>query len=440
MEDNYYNILELDKNCSIHQIKENYKRLALKWHPDKNNSNRKEAENKFRVISKAYQILSNQESREKYDKFGITSSNTDNILDPSIAFQSLFEEEDIPNVIVRIEADINDLYHGFTEQVEYTRFSECIKCNATGTQNKKDGNCKKCSGKGILMETIKGGKIGYMFNESKCETCDGSGLSPDIPKCKKCSGNKYIKETIECDVDIPAGAYTNYFIKLENEGNYIPLEDRKDKNKDRTDVLFIIKDVTPKNNNIKRGMQIDEIKRTSMAHIMADMMIDVSISFEESICGIKKEIAYITDKKIGIETDEIILHNNIYVIENHGMPIIIEEVKDDKKYGDLFIRFRVDKPKLNEKQKKRLWQIITDTPYQVFDDIDNVKEIKEFDLYISEKKGTDIINNNTDSYISSDEDDKSIINSDLSEEENNDSDNENLEYNNIKKINYKSKN
>jgi DnaJ-class molecular chaperone len=195
-----------------------------------------------------------------------------------------------------------------------------------------------------------------------------------------------VKEDIECDVDVPRGAYDNYFIKHENEGNYIPKDERTSK-ASRTNVLVVIKEIVPEDTNIRRGMFIKEINRINRA----DLLFTVNITFGESLAGIKKEIAYLGDEKVGIEINTVIQNGDIHVIKNMGMCLVpeeLEKVKLDKTHsgrGDLFMVFKVERPILTNQQQKRLWQIVTDTAYPEYDDVDHIHESLEFEKYIKEQ-------------------------------------------------------
>ena len=245
---NYYDILNLKSNCSKEDIDNAYRTLAMKWHPDKHKGDKDDADKKFKDISRAYQVLSNLDTRKSYDAHGITS-NTDKIIDPYAFFKNMMDEYDednkVPNVIVKVDAPIDSLHAGFTETITFKRFSPCEKCDSTGTYKKIDGTCKPCKGRGSILETVKGGGMGYMMNEKKCNVCEGKGLDPMIKKCKTCTGNKYIEEEIECEVDIPKGAYDDYYIKTENTGNYIPKDERTNKNK-RSDLIVVVKEIPSK--------------------------------------------------------------------------------------------------------------------------------------------------------------------------------------------------
>jgi len=382
---NYYSVLGIDPKASKKDIEKAYNKLAVLWHPDKHKTNKDEAVNKFKLITKAYQVLSDDELKEKYDKFGFSDTNGDNIIDPSNMFENMFDNEDnsIPDVLVKIEAEIDRLYTGFTQEIKFERFSPCSKCDSSGTKNKIDGSCNECKGNGMFLETVKGGKMGYLINEKKCNICDGTGIDPDVELCSECKGSKYIKESIGCEIDIPPGAYDNYFIKLENEGNYIPINERKTQ-KSRSDVLFIIRETNNNKSKFKRGMFIKEINRINRA----DLLIEHEIEFADSIVGIKQEIPYLNNQTIQIEINDVILNNDIYVVEGKGMKYVPEELKSKSAplYGDLFIIFKVKRPSLSTTQKNRLWQILTNTSYPKYPSIHSPLKVLSFDDYILKYK------------------------------------------------------
>jgi len=287
MSNNYYEILGLDKSCSHEDIIKAYKQKALIFHPDKNKENNK-AKNQeiFTEITNAFNILSNPETRQNYDNSGIDAEGS--LIDLQEIVDDILDKnnEEIPNVIINLNATINELYTGIIKEVNFIRFSPCKKCGNSGAfdnENDNDVNCVKCDGKGVILNSKKGGKLGFVINEKKCEMCNGDGINPDIIKCSVCNGNKYVKENVCCDVEIPCGAYDKYYIELENEGNWIPENERKNNNNNRTNVIVVINEI---NNiaNIKRGMFIKELNRINKA----DILINVSISFEEALCGLKK--------------------------------------------------------------------------------------------------------------------------------------------------------
>lgn len=387
----HYENLELDKECDQNDIKKAYHRLSRQYHPDKNknkgltNDDYTAIKDRYMKIHKAYTVLSDANSRAEYDRSGASIEHGETIIDPYNAFmQAMDEREDIgiPDVIEPINCSLVDLYYGFNKLVEFKRVSPCTRCHATGTKNKKNGDCTTCKGRGAVLETIDGGLVGFLCKERVCDICRGTGLDPDIECCRICNGNKYEKEMIEYNVDIPEGAYEGYFVKLEGEGNYIPEENRDTDNsvkRERTDVLFLIASVDYDkyindleqddeviNPTYMRGVVIKELKRADRA----DLMIRLPITFEESICGITKRIRHLDNSIFDIEIDETIVNADTIVLKQKGMPVILEQIdsrkhdETDHNYGDLYIRFEIKRPTLDKGIKRKIWQILTNTSYQ----------------------------------------------------------------------------
>lgn len=353
----HYQILDLDLDASISDIKKAYHKLAKLYHPDK--SNDPQSQSKYQAIHKAYQVLSDPILKSEYDKTGISTDKGDILIDPLEAILHIRNEEsDIPNVVVHIEIDIIDQYNGCIKETTYSRISKCQRCDGTGTKSKKNEDCLMCEGRGAILDTVEGGEMGYMCREKECSACRGKGIDPNTLICKKCDGNRYQTESIECDVEIPKGAYNGYCVILENEGNYIP--ESLELNKSRTDVLFyvITKSNIYKNIEYKRDVFIKELKRADKA----DLLIDVDINFEESICGTQYEFKHLSKSIVSINIDRVILHNDILIVYDRGMPNI-----KSKGFGNLYIRFNVQRPDLDSKTKKKIWQLLSDEPHRKID-------------------------------------------------------------------------
>lgn len=407
---NHYEVLELDADCEQTDIKNAYRQLSKACHPDKNKNKglskdeMRSLSDRYMKIHKAYEVLSDPDSRAEYDKSGLSISQGDTVIDPYGALMSMIEEKNqggVPDVIVGIDITLEDLYTGFIKETEFTRVSPCSKCDGAGTRNKKDGSCSECSGRGALLETVEGGKVGYKYVEKMCDYCRGTGLDPDIKRCKKCDGDRYQRETLECEIDIPAGAYEGYYVRLSGEGNYIPIENRdkgkgkgkgkskgkskgKDCDTDRSDVIVVIGDVdyspskqeknkTKMTNLVypqyKRGIVIKELKRADRA----DLLLELELSFAESICGTTCKIAHLDGSIIKIDLTESVVNGDIVIVSRKGMPVLAEEQENrrskklDDEYGDLFIRFKINRPKLDSAIKRKIWQTLTQTSYRKCD-------------------------------------------------------------------------
>ena len=389
----YYQILGLASDCTANQITTAYGQLSRQWHPDKQpaTDDLAHAEKMFARITKAYQILSDKQARANYDTHRVTAK-TDNLIDPSELFGHMVESDDpVPDVIVRIIATIDQLYHGFTREVEFERYSPCDRCDARGCEERDDNamtiKCTGCDGRGACLETVEGGRMGYMINEKKCMACDGTGIDPEATKCEQCEGARYTRESIVCEVDVPAGAYDMYSIRLENEGNYIPDDERKASGSTRSAVVCVVSETNATVEGapcISRGMYIKELGRMNRA----DLLMRLDVSFADSLMGYSQSVRFLGQSMIHIHIDQPIQNNQIFVIRGKGMRVVPEEAsKQPHTHGDLFVVFRVEKPMMTRGQRNRIRQILTNAPYQSDSDGMDHRDIVDavdYDVYVAE--------------------------------------------------------
>jgi DnaJ-class molecular chaperone len=358
---NYYDILGVSFESTQKEIKKSFRSLTLKYHPDKNNDSTQDIYSK---ISKAYKVLSNEKERKIYDK---KIKDIQEATNPFEVFDEQFKQDDsTPNIYVDVMMNIKDLFYGVDKTINYSRYSKCRKCNMTGTKDKIIADCKTCQGRGRILEIIHldNEDIPYKIKEEICHICNGIGINPEIELCGNCEGYKFITEEIEKTVTIPAGAYQNYELIIENEGNYDP------DNKKRSDVICIINENNDNYDNYSRGIII----KNNVS--MADVVLEIEIDFDESIRGINRELEYFDDY-IYVKSDDVIMNGDIYVLKKYGM----EDISDsDRKYGDLFIKFQVKKPKLTSKQKKKILKTLNSISnvHDKYDDCDELIFIEDF--------------------------------------------------------------
>ncbi len=227
-----YDCLGISNTADMSEIKAAYRKQTLKWHPDKNLNNREEAGKLFLKINHAYSILSDTQKRNMYDKFGEEALD-DNFENPLDVFKHFFDsEDDIPNIFVSIPLILEELYSGTKKDVQLSRYSPCKRCSKPSVFAQKEV-CHDCGGTGTFID-IKTKSI------VKCILCEGAGIDPTIKKCKKCDGIKFFKENIIITVDIPQGSYDGFYIIIENEGHYIPIDDQEKYGKKRSDIFFIV--------------------------------------------------------------------------------------------------------------------------------------------------------------------------------------------------------
>ncbi len=343
----YYKTLDISKDADEKAIKSAYRKMANKWHPDKNLDNVEVATQKFKEISEAYQILSDPKKRETYDRHGSDAFDENGLDETDLfkKFEKMFGggENDVPPVEVPLEATLEELYSGATKSVQYERFNLCDKCDGTGTKNGKDGMCKSCEGNGTISV-----KTPFGYAKVPCSICRGNGMDPKAERCKKCSGNRCYKEKKTLEVTIPKGAIHKYPIVVQDEGNAIP-EDEIRSDITRSDVVFII-DQLP-HDTFKRGIVIQELDLISREALT----IEVNLTFLESLFGFEKVITHLDGHKVLFSSTHPVRHTDVFVIKNEGMTIL-----DDTNRGDLFIRVNVEAPpKVEGKSRKALWEVLT---------------------------------------------------------------------------------
>ena len=260
----YYEVLGVSRDASEDEIKKAYRKLAMKYHPDKNPNN-KEAEEKFKEASEAYEVLSDKEKRQLYDQYGHAGidqqfgnggfswndfSHFDDISDLfgggfSSIFDTLFgggfssrsrESQRYSNQGEDIQIDLaltlKEIALGTEKKVRITVKDICDQCRGTGSADGKAETCPQCHGTG-QVRTVRQSLFGQMQSISECPSCRGEGKIIRN-KCPKCMGEGRISKNKEINVKIPAGVEENQVIRLRGQGNVGP------RNGSYGDILVVI--------------------------------------------------------------------------------------------------------------------------------------------------------------------------------------------------------
>jgi len=235
-EKDYYEILGVRRDASAEEIKKAYRKLALRWHPDRNPDRKEEAEKRFKEISNAYAVLSDPEKRRAYDARGqagledIGFHGYENISDIFGDFGYIFEDffrqrvRPDPNIPRRgrdleyeLEISFMESVRGVEKAIRFPRPVNCPSCSGTGSEGGRAASaCRTCAGTGMVSR--RGSRAGGFFSISTtCPDCRGTGRSPSA-LCKKCQGRGFVEKTQTVTVKIPAGIMNGQVLRLSGLG------------------------------------------------------------------------------------------------------------------------------------------------------------------------------------------------------------------------------
>lgn len=359
-EEDFYKILGVEKSATAQEIKKAYRKLALKYHPDHNPGD-KAAEEKFKKVSEAYEVLSNDEKRAKYDQFGhaaftqgggatYSQGGFGGFQDPFDVFREVFgggggggaafydffgggagggrqqdydEPERGSDIRAEIEITLEEAAKGASRTIRYNRMVVCPTCNGSGSKDGSSGKkiCTKCKGSGQVR--MAQGPIRFT---QPCPECGGTGTVIENP-CPKCGGTGRVKERNEVKIDIPAGVYTGSRLRKSGAGN-------AGYNGGDYGDLYVVIYVSP-NPKFERDGN--------------DLYTDIKIKFTLAALGGQVEIETLTGKAV-LKIPAGTQPNSALRMKGLGMP----NLRGGEK-GDLYVRINVEVPsKLTDEQRKKL--------------------------------------------------------------------------------------
>lgn len=239
----YYELLGVAKTAAPEEIKKAYKKMAMKYHPDRNPGD-KDAEEKFKKINEAYEVLSNPEKRQVYDQYGEDGLKGGAGMDGA-DFSEMFKNagfgggfsnlgdifdnmfgggggrrhaRNMPqqgtDMVSKIAITFKESYTGVSKEISFNRSSTCQFCNGTGAEaGSSRKTCPTCKGAG----QVRSGN-GFFSISQTCPTCRGEGTIIEKP-CTHCRGTGFLKETKKVEVKVPAGIADGMQIRVAGEGN-----------------------------------------------------------------------------------------------------------------------------------------------------------------------------------------------------------------------------
>jgi molecular chaperone DnaJ len=236
MSKDYYNILGIDKNSSKEDIKKAYRKMAMKYHPDKNQGD-KEAESKFKEAAEAYEVLSDDNKKSNYDRYGSADSSGNSfnsgfgydMNDIFSQFGDIFGDafgkrygnqkrtSRGSDLRIKVSLTIEDILKGVNKKIKYKRQTKCEPCNGNGGTDVRD--CLSCRGTG-RRQVIQNTPFGQIRQETHCPDCSGTGKQIKN-KCNTCHGDGTTLKEEVVDIDIPAGVSNGIQLSMKGYGNHI---------------------------------------------------------------------------------------------------------------------------------------------------------------------------------------------------------------------------
>ena len=339
VEIDYYELLEIERSADKTVIKKAYRKLAMQYHPDKNPGN-SEAEEKFKAINEAYQVLSDDEKRAVYDKYGKAgleghgqrNSGFGGFDDLGSIFEEMFgfggrsqrRERKTYNynldTAVDLTLEFNEAVFGCKKEINYKYKTACKPCNGTGAKDGKLETCRTCGGQGQVHS-----RQGFMTFAQTCPTCAGTGKAK-ANACNSCKGSGYEEQKDSFKVDIPEGINDGMRMRVSNRGNIAPNGERGD--------LYI------------------QIKVKEDSHFVRhddDIYFEAPIFFTQVALGAKIKVPTLRGE-LELEIPKGTKDKQQFTFRNEG----VKSAQSNRR-GDLIIQVKIEYPKsLNDEQKELL--------------------------------------------------------------------------------------
>ena len=355
----YYDILGIDKNADKKEIKKAYRKLALKYHPDKNPD--KAAEEKFKEISEAYAVLYDDDKRALYDRYGHAG------IDQQFSTEDIFRGTDFSDIFrgmgvnfgfgfddifeqffghrtgfsrksrtrrgrdlrYDIEISLEDAYNGFETEINVPRTEICETCKGSGAKpGTSPKKCPQCGGTGQLQASRRTA-FGMFTQVSTCSRCGGQGEVIEEP-CPSCKGRGTAQKTRKIEIKIPRGIDEASQLRLAGEGEQ-PAKDAKSGD------LYIVVHIKNHPKFKRRG---------------PDLYQKVDIPFTKATLGSKIEVSTLQGYE-KLKIPEGTESGEIFKLSNRGMPRL-----QNRGYGDMYIEVHAKTPKnLSRKAKSLLEEL-----------------------------------------------------------------------------------
>lgn len=353
----YYEILEVSKNASADEIKKAYRKMAIKYHPDKNPGD-KAAEEKFKEAAEAYEILSNPEKKQRYDQYGHAGVGGNagfggggfggmNMEDIFSQFGDIFgghfggfggggrggkRVNRGSNLRVKVKMTLDEIANGVEKKIKVNKYVACKSCQGSGAKNGSAFNtCSTCKGTGQVTR-VTNTILGAMQTTSTCPSCGGEGQSI-TDKCTACMGDGIVRDEEVISINIPAGVAEGMQLSVGGKGNMgarggVP-----------GDLIIAIEEV-----------EHEHLKRDGM-HLFYDHYISVI----DAAMGTQIEVPTI-DGKAKVKIDPGTQSGKVLRLKGKGLPDV-----NSYSRGDILVNVNVWTPQNLSKEEKKILEDLRDS-------------------------------------------------------------------------------
>jgi molecular chaperone DnaJ len=359
----YYEVLEVSKTASVEEIKKAYRKKAIQYHPDKNPDN-KEAEEKFKEAAEAYEVLSNEEKRRRYDQFGhagVGGAASSGGFGGGMSMDDIFSQfGDVfgghfgggfggfgsfsgggyskhvnrgSDLRVKVKLTLKEIATGVEKKIKVKKYISCFHCSGTGAEGSNAySTCSTCRGSGHVTR-ITNTILGQMQTTSVCQSCGGEGKII-TKKCHHCNGEGIIKDDDVITMNIPAGVAEGMQLSLNGRGNAAR------RGGINGDLLIVI----------------EEEPHPELIRDQSDIIYNLLLSFPMAATGGQIEVPTL-DGKAKVKIEPGTQPGKILRLRNKGLPSI-------NRYGtgDLLVNISVYVPESLSSEQKTTLEAMDNSP------------------------------------------------------------------------------
>ena len=381
----YYEVLGINKNASEDEIKKAYRKLAIKYHPDRNPDS-KEAEEKFKEAAEAYDVLHDPQKRQQYDQFGFNAPGAGGF--GGFGETGGFSMDDIFSMFgdvfgghggfggfsgfggegsrqrpqyrgsdlrLKVKLSLQEIATGVTKKFKVKKDVTCTHCHGSGAENgSKSETCPTCHGSGVVVKTVRT-MLGMMQTQTECPTCHGEGTVIK-DKCHQCHGTGVVKGEEIVEIKIPAGVAEGMVVNVPGKGN------------------------AGQRNGISGNIQvyIEEEENDTFIRDGQDIVYNLLLDFPTAALGGDVEIPTLEGTRVRIKIDAGTQPGKTLRLRGKGLPAV-QGYGSGK--GDLVVHISVFVPKTLNREEKNLLESLRNNDNFKGDNVTKRSIFKKFRNY-----------------------------------------------------------